>query len=209
MQRDCTLLCYDTGGECFEKPTQLVQYARFVKQAQTAMFLVSVPKLQESPVAQQKESQVPQNMHKLLETYVVGMGELGAHTQDQHLVVVYTQADEMVTYFTKPWEDLRNYLTEGSVDGLVRPEGYVKRMYKVSERLGEFTQRELQAHEFMHMAKASFRSVTFSIISALGTKPYGRKLPVEIVPRRVIDPLLWMMEKSLSSRKHFWQGWWR
>jgi hypothetical protein len=24
FQPNCTLLCYDTGGECFEKPTQLV-----------------------------------------------------------------------------------------------------------------------------------------------------------------------------------------
>ena len=40
MHRNSTLLCFDTGGECFERPTQLVQFAGFVKRAETGMLLV-------------------------------------------------------------------------------------------------------------------------------------------------------------------------
>jgi hypothetical protein len=189
MQRNCTLLCYDTGGESFERATQLVQFAGFVRRARTAMLLVSVPDL---------DVRVPENMHRLLNTYVVGLGELGASTKNQHLVVVYTKADDMAAYFTPHWDDLYSYLITSSMDGLVQLDGYMGQLHKVSAQLHEFTYWALQAHEFINLAKAHFRSVTFSIISALGTGSQGR-LPVEIVPWRVLDPLLWMMEKSLPG----------
>jgi hypothetical protein len=61
MQPDGTLLFFDTGGECFEKPTQLVQFAGFVRRARVAMLLISIPDL-EDPRA---------GMQQLLNTYVV------------------------------------------------------------------------------------------------------------------------------------------
>jgi len=30
-------------------------------------------------------------------------------------------------------------------------------------------------------------------------------MAVNIVPRRILDPLLWVMEKSLSSSEQFWR----
>lgn len=145
-------------------------------------------------------------MDKLLDTYAVGMGELGARTQDQHLVVVYTKADEIADLFSG-WSDLKTYLTQGSVDGLAYPQGYLRQMRNVSSRLREFTRSELSAYEFLHAADASFKSVTFSIVSALGAKPDGEQLTAQIVPRRVLDPLLWMMEKSLPGWKQMWRRW--
>ena len=115
MQRNCTLLCYDTGGECFEKPTQLITYAGFVRRATTALFLVSVPDL-ENP---------REGMHRLLNTYVVGMHELGARTQDQHLVVVYTKADEMAAHLANPWNGIHTYLAEGTADGMEHTDKYI------------------------------------------------------------------------------------
>jgi hypothetical protein len=198
MQRDCTLLCYDTGGDAFQAPTQLIRHAGFVRQARTAMLFISVPDL-ENPGT---------DMHQLLNIYIVGMGELGAHTRDQHLVVVYTKADEMVPYFARRWEDLHTYLLKGSVDGLAHTDGYIKQMYQASTRLWEFTRRELQAVEFLNAADSNFCSVSFSIISALGAKPQGRRLSAEITPRRIFDPLLWMMEKSRPSWRQRWRRWW-
>ncbi|MBN1993202.1 MAG: hypothetical protein JW953_10900 [Anaerolineae bacterium] len=196
MQPNCTMLFFDTGGECFEKPTQLVQFAGFVRRAKAAMLLVSVPDLAD-PRAE---------MQQLLNTYVVGMRELGGRTNDQHLVIVYTKADQLAARFTGQWQDLHHYLLQGSVDALARPDGYMARMYQISHRLYNFTEQELHAHEFINTAQAHFKSLNFSIISALGSGPIGARLPVAIVPRRILDPLLWIMEKSFP--KTFWRRWW-
>lgn len=193
MQPDCTLLCYDTGGECFERPTGLVQFAGFVRRARTAMLLVSIPDLKNPPT----------EMHQLLNTYVVGMGELNGGTQDQHLVVVYTKADRVAEQLDNHWGDIREYLSQGSVDGLAQPDQYIAHMHDISGRLHSFTRSELKADEFLNAAHANFKSVTFSAVSALGAHPDSEKLSVGILPRRILDPLFWMMEKSLPG----WRQW--
>lgn len=198
MQPDSTLLFFDTGGECFEKPTQLVQFAGFVRRAKAAMLLISIADL-EDPRA---------GMQKLLNTYVVGMGELGGRTRDQHLVVVYTKADRLVGRLTGQWSDIHAYLVHGAVDDLAQPNGYIERMKEISDRLCQFTEQELHAHEFLNAAEANFKSVSFSIISALGTEPQGARLSVGIVPRRILDPVLWVMEKSYSGPERFFRRWW-
>jgi len=56
------------------------------------------------------------------------------------------------------------------------------------------------------MADKHFKSVTFSMVSALGAQPHGQQLSAPIAPRRVLDPLFWVMEKS---RPGWWWRWWR
>ena len=86
----------------------------------------------------------------------------------------------------------------------------MERLEHISNRLLEFTEQELQAHEFINTAEANFKSINFSIISALGTEPQDGRLAVAIVPRRILDPLLWVMEKSFSGSErllHRWLNW--
>lgn len=195
IHRDCTLLCFDTGGECFEKPTQLVQFAGFVKRAETGMLLISVADMDDPR----------EEMQKLLNTYIVGMGELGGKTKDQHLVVVFTKADHMAAHLSGQWRYLLDYLLQGSVDNLANPDHYMDRMREVSSRLRDFTEQELGAYEFLNAADAHFKSVEFSIVSALGAEPDGAQMSVGIVPRRILDPVLWVMEKSLPTPGKFWK----
>lgn len=197
MQSNCTLLFYDTSGEAFEKATQLVMYASFVKRARTAMFLISSRDVNDPTM----------EMHKLLNTYVVGMAELGSSARHQHLVVVYTKADEMVEIL-REYEDIEAYLRRGSIDELVSQKHYMREMYSISEQLREFTQRKLEAHEFLSAADANFKSVSFCIISALGARPQGQQTSVQITPRRILDPMLWLMEKSLPGWKQTLRRWW-
>lgn len=186
---DRSLLFFDTAGECFERPSQLVQYAGFVRRARTAMFLVSVPDLQD-PASE---------MDRLLDTYLIGMSEMRAETRAQNLCVVFTKADRLVPRLQQGWTDLLDYLVEGSIDGLKDMDGYMARMRRVSDRLLDFTQHDLRADEFLNAARSSFRNVDFSIISSLGADPRGGALSAQIVPRRVIDPLLWMIERSSTG----------
>ena len=199
FQPNSTLLCYDTSGEAFEKPTQLVQYASFVKRARTVMFLIAVPKLADAAG----------EMDKLLNTYLIGMAELDARTPDQHLMVVYTQADEMIPHLTH-WPDVQDYLKQGSIDKLAHLPAYIPQMRNVSDRLRDFTRTQLNAHEFLskadaNKANANFKSVSFTIVSALGAKSNGDRLSQQITPRCVLDPLLLGMEKSLPGWKQTWR----
>jgi len=183
-QRNCTWLCFDTGGECFEKPTQLVQYAGFVSRARSVLFLISLCDLP-SPA---------QEMSRLLNVYVIGLQQLEGRTEDQDLVVVYTKADELS--WDGEWGDLGEYLARGTVDRLARDSGYIGRLNWVSERLKQFTQKGLKASEFLNAARKNFKSVEFCLVSSLGAKPEGKRLSVCISPKRVLDPMLWVMEKS-------------
>jgi hypothetical protein len=147
-------------------------------------------------------------MQKLLNTYVVGLRELGGRTEEQHLIVVFTKADQLIGQLNGRWADLRAYLIQGSVDALAQPDGYMAQLHEISELLLLFTEEELHAHEFVNAAKAHFKSTSFSIISALGTEPEGGQLSVQIVPRRILDPLLWVMEKSFSKPLPAFLRWW-
>ena len=144
----------------------------------------------------------------MLNTYVVGIRELGGRTESQHLIIVYTKADRVADRFVNPWDDLLAYLLEGSVASLARPDGYMERMDYTSKKLYKFTKDVLHAHEFLNIADAHFKSISFSIISALGAQPDGAHLPVNIVPRRILDPLLWTMEKSFSGPSWLLRRWW-
>ena len=84
----------------------------------------------------------------------------------------------------------------------------IERMHDISNRLYEFTEQALSAYEFLNAAEANFKSIKFSIISALGTEPQGAKLSVGIVPRRILDPVLWIMEKSFSRSERIFRRWW-
>lgn len=186
-QRDCTLVFYDTSGEAFERASELVKYARFARQAQMVMLLISLPDIQDPP----------HEMQTLLNTYAIGIADLGGSTRDQDLMVVYTKADEMTDRLSAPpWDAVRSYLAEGSVDSLAQAKGYQRRMYEVSNLLYDFTRSELKADEFVNLAQTNFRSVGFSIVSALGSAPEDGQLAVAVKPLRVLDPILWMLEMS-------------
>jgi hypothetical protein len=196
-QRNCTLVFYDTSGEAFERASELVKYARFARQAQMVLLLISLPDIQNPP----------HEMQTLLNTYVIGIEDLGGSTRNQDLMVVYTKADEMADRLSSPpWNNVRTYLTNGSVNSLAHVRGYRRQMYDISNWLYDFTRQELKSDEFVNLAQTSFRSVGFSIVSALGAAPKNGQLSVEVHPLRVLDPVLWMMEMAppVPERRSWW-----
>lgn len=185
-----TLLFYDTSGEAFERPTQLVQYANFVAYSRTAMFLLSPCDLKNAP----------EEMHNLINVYSMGLGQLNGDTNKQDLVVVYTKADELVPLF-KDYPELLSYLQNGTIDGLSDVQGYIRKLHHISHLLKKFTRETLGANEFLNFAEQRFKSVNFCIVSSLGARPEGGRIPSQILPKRVLDPILWLMEKSLHPLK--------
>ena len=181
--RDCTLVFYDTDGEALGKPTQPIPYGSFVKRAQAVMLLIGVSRLSTPGV----------QMHDLLTTYIVEVGKAGARTQGQHLIVVYTFADELRPQFQGEWDCIDSYLLNETHAQLASGRHYAEQLEQVSGWLAAFARRPLQADDFVNTARRNFKSVAFSVVSSLGARPEGGELGVGVTPRRVLDPLLWVL----------------
>jgi hypothetical protein len=75
-------------------------------------------------------------------------------------------------------------------------------MHRISSQLRSFTGEDLRARQFLSLASDRFASVEFSIVSALGAAPgQDGHLGVKIKPRRILDPLLWTLERALPARR--------
>lgn len=201
----CTLVMYDTAGESFYRPSQVVQYARFVQRARTVLFFVSLPRIV------QDGDEPDEVLHKLLEAYVVGMRELGARRKSQRLVIVFTMADAAAESFGDQWSPLRDELVR-VVPGDESNRNYFTGVESISQRLKEFVNSELQAMNFISLCDDFFASTSFSIVSALGAAPEkDNTIKNRVSPRRVFDPLLFVLRETKTrtwrfSRKQSYLG---
>ena len=199
-----TLLCYDAAGESFEKATRMVTYAKFLTRSTTVLFLLSIPDLE------REGADVAQEMEKLLTVYRNGIAQLGGKTQLQRLVVVYTKADQWTALFHDRYSGLQDYLQAGTFDGLADYPTYKKSLFATSEQLRTLTAEHLKAQAFLNNANDNFDGVRFCVVSALGASPKDQQLQTSIAPRRVLDPLLWVLDKDpFRTRPKGWLPWGR
>jgi hypothetical protein len=192
---DRTLLIYDPPGEAFElgEDESLQRFAGFVRHSRCALFLVSLKDMMEEF---QSEEAVADEMHRLLERYNIGMTQMGARDGLQHLIVVYTKGDLLPSHFNALPDKITKYLEHSEMETLHDIRAYLQGMKQNSRLLHDFSLDTLNASGFLNNARAHFKSVEFCAVSALGSQPIGNKLAERIAPRRVMDPLLWVLEKS-------------
>lgn len=202
---DTTILIYDPPGEAFSTESEIVEYASFVKRSDCVLFLVDIPALKES---------VPREMAKLLDTYLLGMRRLGIKQRSQHMIVVYTKSDDLKVSvpefrgFLEEHADLNDYLNEQLPPSLANPDEHLDRLEGISKLLEEFTRTDLNAGRFIHEANDWFASVSYTVVSSLGAAPEkflnedgepDEKLTVNMSPRGVADPLLYVLAKSIKK----------
>ncbi|HEY0171063.1 MAG TPA: hypothetical protein VGB98_08565 [Pyrinomonadaceae bacterium] len=194
---DRTLLIYDPPGEAFEllgeEGEYIQKHAGFVRHSRCALFLVS---LKDMMTRFETTDAVANEMHRLLETYNVGMTNMGAPRRSQHLIVVYTKGDLLPGNFEGLPEEVADYLERDGVTSLRELGSYMEGMRRNSRLLREFSRGVLNAENFLGNADDHFKTVEFCAVSALGAQPVGDRLSERITPRRVLDPLLWVLEKS-------------
>ncbi len=179
----CSLLFYDTAGECFERTSDLVEYAGFLQRARTVLFIISPADLVQPAEA----------MYRLLATYISGLSELNGDTHRQHLVVAFSKADLLASQLTNDSADILGYLTSETPNDYRDMKTYLQRMRSMSTRLAWWCERYLGARQFVNAARDHFDTVHFSVFSALGARPQGSRLTQKPVCRRVMDPLLFFL----------------
>jgi len=185
--KDRFLIFYDVGGENFERASRLINNANFVKRSQTAIFFMSLPDLEYDT----------QQMHHLLSVYIQGLKDLGGNPKEQNLLVVLTKGDLLAPKLEKH-NEIWNYLVNGDTKNLqyanLNPQ--LAEMKKISKSLKAFIREDIGAAGFLNLGEKNFRAVDFCIISALGAAPKGDQLDISVTPKRIFDPILWVMNNS-------------
>lgn len=182
---------YDTSGHSFSSAYLVMKNAGFVRMAHTALFFLSLDELRD-----------PLEMHDLLSVYVQGAAELRAALNQQHLVVVFTKADRLKPRLVD-FPDIWEYLVEGSTEKLRQVDmlTYLNEMQQVSTRLLLFLKESVGASQFLNFAGSRFKSINFSIVSAIGWQPTSSKLELKTTPKRIMDPLFWLMHNSILDNQ--------
>jgi len=185
--KDRFLIFYDTGGENFERASRLIKNAEFVKKSQTAIFFISLNDINYNP----------QEMHRLLSVYIQGLRDIGGNTKEQQLLVVLTKGD-LLSEKLKKYPAIWEYLVKGNVKNTqysnIRSQLSV--MKKVSKLLKDFLEDDIGAGNFIQLGRKNFNNIEFCIISALGSAPEGDQLDINATPKRIFDPIIWVMNNS-------------
>jgi formylglycine-generating enzyme required for sulfatase activity len=204
---DTTLLIYDPPGEAFLTENQIVEFASFVKRSKCLLFLIDITSLGQS---------IASEMAKLLDTYLLGMRRMGIGKESQHMIVVYTKSDDMKVSvpefegFLEKHSELRDHLNEQLPKTLANPIDHLSHLERISKLLEGFTRSELNAGRFINEADDWFASVSYTVVSSLGAAPEQRlneqgkkeaRLTVKMSPRGVVDPLLYVLAKSIKIKK--------
>jgi hypothetical protein len=183
---DRVLMIYDPPGEAFESDELVESYAHFIRNSPAVMFLISIKDLPEPR---------HENAYRLLNTYVLGMARMGAKTKNQHLVITFSKADQLINELGA-YPMVREHLGTSSRHHLGSPKNYLQTLKSVSNELTGFTLRELKGQTFVNLARDNFKSIQFCAVSALGSAPENGHLSTTIQPKCVIDPLIWILDKS-------------
>jgi len=135
-------------------------------------------------------------MHRLLEMYVLGMARMKAKTKRQHLVVAFTKADILKSTLVDCPTTVQRLNTPIEAAFAGSRKNYLAALRQVSDELLNFTENVLGAKFFVRLQRDAFRSVSYCAVSALGSPPEGGHLTTTMEPRGVVDPLIWVLEKS-------------
>jgi len=192
--KDRFLIFYDTGGENFEKASRLIANAPFVKRSQTAVFFMSLSDLDYNS----------QEMAHLLMVYIMGLKEIGGEPKQQNLLVVLTKGDLLAPKMeNRP--DIWKYLVNGDTKNIqyANIKSQISDMKKISNSLKAFIREDIGAAHFVALGEKNFRAVDFCIVSALGAAPKGDELDISIMPKRIFDPILWVMNNSTGILPFF------
>jgi len=203
---DTTILIFDPPGEAFLTENQIVEFASFVKRSNCVLFLIDITSL---------EGSIASKMAKLLDTYLLGMRRMGIKKESHHMIVVYTKSDDMKVSvpefegFLEKHPELRDYLNEQLPKTLANPNDHLSHLEHISKLLEDFTRSELNAGRFINAADDCFASVSYTVVSSLGAAPEKRlneqgkeeaRLTVKMSPRGVVDPLLYVLAKSIKKK---------
>ena len=180
------LLAYDIAGETFNQVEQLQTYGGYLTRSPVVVWLVSLLDLDG-----QKE------LMDFTVRYTQALLSLGGNPKSQELLLVLGKGDEIINELPPA---AKKILQSGNNDI------DMEEFYDVSQELGDWLENNGYAN-FVREAKREFKNVEFTVVSALGAKPQGRKLLTSTSQRQVLAPLIYLIDIKHweLKRKILWE----
>ncbi len=186
-QSEIIMIFYDIGGGTFDMDEKIRQNVPILREINTLIFLISLP---QAISEAQAEISVVQRMHKLLNTIVLAVADLG-QKKEKNIVICFTMGDEMwdqeniiygplsmrFLHFMPYKEELQEYFTTLTCD---------------SQIIEQHIQDEYTP--FYNALINNFRTVRFTSLSSLGAQPTETGEITNLSPTNVFDPLLALLQ---------------
>ena len=187
-QGEIIVIFYDIGGGTFDVDERIRQNVPILKEISTLIFLVSLPQIIRE--AQTGNVSVVQRMHKLMNTIVLAIADLG-EKKKKNILICFTMGDEMwdrenllygplsmhFTHFMPYADQFQDYFTSLSID---------------SKIIEEHIQNEYPP--FYNALINNFQTIRFTSLSSLGTHPTQDGKIINLSPANVFDPLLTLLQ---------------
>lgn len=179
---DAHLLFYDISGEAFDSSTKLTKHAFFIPASDVITLVLSMDDISAG-----------HELGFLLARLVDAIRLQGQDTSTKSLVVVLTKGDLLREESGLP-SIAESFLTnEASGD----PRS-LSDLQQLSDELREWLREHPDNYwNFVESAEKDFANVRYTIISSLGSDPGTDKSHIQVNPRNVISPLLWLLRFSL------------
>lgn len=176
------LLLYDISGEAFDTTGQLARHAFYIPRSEVVTLILSLDDMKNG-----------QELAFLLGRLIETIRQKGQSPDQKSLVVVLTKGDRLKSDASLPKtasEFLSHEVFSDPCD--------MEQLQILSDELEDWlTHHPNNYWNFVQSARAEFHEVKFTIVSAIGSDPRAPGTQVEINPRNVISPLLWIFRLSL------------
>ena len=178
------LLLYDISGEAFDSSTKLGRHAFFIPKSEVVTLILSL-----SDIASGHD------LAFLLSRLVDAIRGKHEDPAKKSLVVVLTKGDRLRSEEALPQSAETFLLNEVASD---------PRDLSGLQQLSDDLENWLRAHHgdywnFVEAANKQFQNVRYTVISSTGSDPGPSGAQVQMNPRNVISPLLWLLRFSLPA----------
>jgi|CXWL01.1.fsa_nt_gi hypothetical protein len=198
--QDRCLIMHDLAGEDYATIQNTSEAGKFIKFAPTSLFLVSLSEL--------GTNGNHQNISDLFNIYISALDRMGAPSVGRNIIIVFTKADvldnlpkQVLQYLSEDqlWDDLSKLKRHDFNETYM--ESYVQFMHYISNELRQFTIDKIDAGlQLISAAEGKGINLRFCVTSALGSPTNSQNaMTVPISPKRIFDPLFWILEMDLRS----------
>lgn len=185
---DIHLLIYDISGEAFDTSSKLAKHAFFIPKSEVITLILSLADLSAG-----------HQLAFLLSRLVDAIRAKGEDPRSKSLVVVLTKGDQLRVDHSLP-DSAESFLSNETFSD---PRD-LNDLQKLSDDLAGWLRNHPDNYwNFVESAADEFKNVRYTVISALGSDPGSGsdRTHVQINPRNVVSPLLWLLRFSLPTIK--------
>ena len=195
---DNFLAFYDVAGGVFSDSNKIKDQGRFVACSDVIFFIFSLTDCGDN---------WQEEMQRLLNIYILGVkNHLALDLRNkQDLIVILTKADKYIHQHQVP-DDLYDSVEQGGYQWYSEHDSMLTKLQEHSKAVYTWLENS-GCGGFLNIAKDSFRSVEYVLVSAIGAEPEGDRLVAGLTiadPKRVLDAFFWAIEKTRNKKSRNW-----